>query len=288
MRPGIAALLVALSAACGPDFDTTPPTIEEGPTASVVRDTTATIAWLTDERANAVVEYGTTEAYGQAEIDNLYLESHVITLRNLLPETTYHLRVASYDLFGNGPSRSGDLVITTLPPLPPPDLVITEVMTEAVDQDVGEFVEIKNDGFDTVDLTGFAVADGDGDDTLQSFDGGATELEPGAYALIVDAEYVPDTYDLPDGTVLVTTGDTTIGNGLSKDDPISLFAPGEAVAVTTYGTPDDATDNLPLSSATTGKSVERRVVADPDEPGNWCVSEDPGGSTPGRDNSGCE
>jgi hypothetical protein len=82
----------------------------------------------------------------------------------------------------------------------------------------------------------------------------------------------------------MTTGDSSLGNGLSTDDPISLFAPGQSLPTSTYGTPDDAFDALPLSPAT-GVSVERISSSDPDEVGNWCFSTS--GSTPGAANSGC-
>lgn len=280
------ALLLAVSA-CAPPFDESAPRITEGPTASVVRDTSVTVAWLTSERANSLVEYGETTDYGTVEIDNLYLLTHVVTIRNLEPQTTYHLRAMSYDVFGNGPARSGDLTVTTLEEQPPPEVVITEVMPSPVTSTVGEYIELYNGGVEAIDLVGFTFTDGDSTDTLQPFAGGATLLAPGDYGLVVDADYVDGTYDLPSGTVLVTTGDSTLGNGISTDDPISLFAPGDSVAASTYGTPADAFDAVPITTVTTGTSIERRNVDDADADGNWCESIDPSGSTPGAPNSGC-
>lgn len=273
-------------AGCSSTFDTGGPKITEGPVASVVRDTTATIVWLTNERANSLVEYGETDAYGTVEIDNHFLEAHVITIKNLEPETTYHLRALSYDLFGNGPTRSSDITILTLDVQPPPDIVVSEVMPSPVSATTGEFIELYNNGLDDVDLTGFTFTDGDSTDTLQSFAGSDTVLNPGDFAVIVDADYVVDTYPIPAGTVLMTTADTTIGNALSLDDPISLFAAGQPLPASTYGTPDDAFDSVPLAP-TTGISVERIDVSGADAPGNWCLSIDPAGFTPGQSNSGC-
>lgn len=274
-------------AGCGPSFDEKGPKITEGPVASVVRDTTATVVWITNERANSLVEYGPTDDYGTVELDNHFLEQHVVTIKNLEPETTYHLRAVSYDLFGNGPARSGDVTITTLPIQPPPDVLISEIMPSPVSSTTGEYIEILNNGLDDVDLTGFTFTDGDATDTLQAFDGGSTLLAAGEFAVIVDSDYVQGTYDIPSGVVLVTTADSTLGNGLSVDDPISLFAPGQSVPATTYGTPDNTADSVPITTIPTGTSVERLSAAAPDEAGNWCLSTDPSGSTPGRANSGC-
>lgn len=278
--------IVLVAAACGPSYDRTAPKIVDDPRVGPVRDTTATIAWTTDELSNSLVEYGPTTSYGTVEIETHYLKSHVVTIHNLTPQTSYHLRVESYDVFGNGPARSTDVTITTLPPQPPPDVQITEVMYNPVSATTGEFVELFNNGFDDVDLVGFTFTDGDSTDSLQAFQASGTVVTPGSYALILDPDYAGG-YTIPAGTVLVTTGDTTLGNGLASDDPVTLFPPGESTAISTYGTPLDDTDNVPVTTAPTGFSVERRDVNAPDGDGNWCISVDPSGSTPGAANSGC-
>ena len=279
-------LLAVLATGCGPSFDTAGPKITEGPFASVVRDTTATIVWQTNERSNSLVEYGPTTSYGTVEIDNHFLDTHVITIKNLEPQSTYHLRAVSYDLFGNGPTRSSDVTINTLAIQPPPEIIVSEVMPSPVSATTGEFIELYNNGLDDVDLTGFSFTDGDSTDTLQKFGSSDTLLAAGEFAVIVDADYVADTYPIPTGVVLMTTADTTLGNALSLDDPISLFAPGQSLPASTYGTPDDAFDSVPLAP-TTGISVERIDEGGDDAPGNWCFSIDPAGFTPGQPNSGC-
>ena len=286
----LAAFGLAAGVSCGPSFDESRPSITTNSLViSVVRDTTATIAWLTNERANSLVEYGTTTDYGTVEIDNLYVKSHVITIRNLVPQTNYHLRAQSFDVFGNGPATSEDVVITTLPPQAPPDIVVTEVMYAPVSSTTGEFIELFNNGSEEVDLAGFTFTDGDLTttfDTIKAFTpGGSTKLAAGAYAVILDSDYVTDTYVIPPAAVLLKTNDTTIGNGLSADDPISLFPAGESLPSSTYGTPLDSLDSIPITSAPTGKSIERKDAAAPDAVGNWCISVDPSGSSPGRANS---
>ncbi|HVO32184.1 MAG TPA: lamin tail domain-containing protein, partial [bacterium] len=233
---------------------------------------------------------GADTSYGTTAIDNLYVTSHAITIANLQPQTTYHLRAESYDVFGNGPVRSGDITITTTAPQPPPLIVVNEVMYNPVNQSTGEFIELYNAGTADVDMTGFTFSDGDSTDTIEPFGTGASAsaiLPAGGYALILDKDYVDGTYTIPAGTTMLTTLDSTLGNGLATDDTISLYAPGLSDPISTYGTPLDTTDGIPITSATTGKSVERRDPTQADAPGNWCISVDVSGSTPGRANSSC-
>lgn len=288
-------LLAVLATGCGPSFDTAGPKITEGPFASVVRDTTATIVWQTNERSNSLVEYGPTDNYGTVEIDNHFLTTHVVTIKNLTPETGYFVRIASYDLFGNGPTRKAidgnpgtDALdpIETLAIQPPPEIIVSEAMYSPTSTTTGEFIELYNNGLDDVDLTGFTFTDGDSTDTLQKFGSSDTLLAAGEFAVIVDADYVAGSYPIPADVVLMTTADTTLGNALSTDDTISLFAPGQSLPASTYGTPDDAFDGVPLVPVS-AVSVERIDMGGADAPGNWCNSIDPDGSTPGQPNSGC-
>ena len=295
MRSGRLGLGLFVAAATGlaacdglePTFDTSEPKITEGPIVSVTRDTSVTIAWFTNERANSLVEYGLAgEDLDTVEIDNLFLTTHILTIKNLQPETDYQFRALSYDLFGNGPARSSIQDVTTVDELPIPLIVITEIMPSPIDTTTGEFIELYNDGLEAVDLTGFTFTDGDATDTLQGYLGGETVLQPQEYALILDADYIADTYDIPAGTILMTTGDSTLGNGISTDDPITLFSAGASDPSSTYGTPGDPLDAIPITP-TTGVSVERLDIGAPDEVGNWCLSTDATDSTPGTTNSGC-
>lgn len=288
-RAALSAALAAAGvlAACNPDYDTTPPKFTVAPAASIIRDTSATISWETDERANSVIEYGLDTSYGTTALDNLYVTKHSITIANLQPQTTYHLRAQSYDVFGNGPTTSGDIPITTTAPQPPPDLVVNEVMYNPASQSTGEYIEILNLGADDVDATGFTFTDGDSTDTIEglSLDGAPANpvIPAGGFAVILDKDYVDGIYTIPPGTTLLTTLDSTLGNGLATDDPVSLYAPGVSDPISTYGTPLDTTDGLPITSAPTDKSVSRCDSTAPDAPGNWQVT-DP---TPGAINAPC-
>jgi fibronectin type 3 domain-containing protein len=100
--------------------DTTPPAISAVGTYSVLA-TTAGLTWLTDELADAQVEYGPTTAYGTSPAANPSLAtSHTWSLTDLTPGTLYHYRVKSRDAAGNL-ATSADFTFTTggTPPAPP-------------------------------------------------------------------------------------------------------------------------------------------------------------------------
>jgi len=160
--------------------------------------------------------------------------------------------------------------------------------------DRNEFIEIYNSGDDTLDLSGFKIRDNQEEDTLLAFPEEIksyypgvvcdTRVPPGGYALILDREYLDQgenyiPYEIPDGTIVLTTGDTDIGNGLSSKDTVYLISP-DGVIVNTYG----IGEGLPLNPPD-GVSVERRVVNQGDFADNWAFSRSSTGCTPGYKNS---
>jgi parallel beta-helix repeat protein len=70
------------------------------------------IHWTTDEPASAIVDYGTTDSYGQSVSNSSLLLDHTFILSGLAPGTTYHFRVRSSDESLNE-SASQDLTFTT-------------------------------------------------------------------------------------------------------------------------------------------------------------------------------
>ncbi|MBM4248671.1 MAG: hypothetical protein FJ149_04430 [Euryarchaeota archaeon] len=92
--------------------DRTPPVIS-GVLVSGISDTRAVVLWSTNELADSEVEYGTSVKYGQRATDPADTEVHSVVLEGLKPNTVYHFRVSSTDVFGNGPSESPDSTFTT-------------------------------------------------------------------------------------------------------------------------------------------------------------------------------
>ncbi len=69
-----------------------------------------------------------------------------------------------------------------------------------------EFVKLYNSGGTEIDLSGLVLSDGDELDALKIFPG-TTVVEPGDYAVIVDAGY-DGSYPIDSGIPFATTGDT--------------------------------------------------------------------------------
>lgn len=191
-------------------------------------------------------------------------------------------------------------------------IIITEVMSNVKGSESGtgspgdrnEFVEIYNQSADTVDLSTYFIYDFDViPDEIYPWEDGSilinypglrihsTLIYPYSYALILDREYTSsDTtggnvqpYSIPDSTLILTTDDTTIGNGIQNNDPLLFYSDADA-CTTSFGTPQDTLDNFP-SDPGDGISWERVDLTLPDEPSNWYPSVDSSGCTPGQENS---
>ncbi len=188
-------------------------------------------------------------------------------------------------------------------------LLISEVMSnvkgsEQTCGDRNEFVEIYNQNPDTVDLSTYFIYDFDvppdeicpwsNDSILIKYPFvriNSTLMYPHTYALILDREYCkPDTtggnwqpYAIPESTLILTTDETTIGDGLTTTDPLILFSDIEG-CTTSFGTPYDSFDYFP-SDPGDGISWERIDLESADSAANWHPSIDTSGCTPGRENS---
>ena len=72
----------------------------------------AVVEWVTDEPASSQVHYGTALGTGWSDYvsyplsrsDAALVTTHSVTLTGLDPSTTYHFRVGSVDVSGNGPA----------------------------------------------------------------------------------------------------------------------------------------------------------------------------------------
>ncbi|MBS4015822.1 MAG: gliding motility-associated C-terminal domain-containing protein, partial [Candidatus Latescibacteria bacterium] len=115
-------------------------------------------------------------------------------------------------------------------------------------------------------------------------------IPPNRFALILDPEYTMvnpsggeiQPYNLPDSLIILTVGNTTIGNELQTNDPLLLYSfEGDS---SSFGTPFNANDSFPYDVGD-GISWERKSPALVDLPEHWIASLDASGSTPGRANS---
>lgn len=105
-----------------PPTDTVPPVLS-AITSSSVTQSSALIAWTTNEPADSQVEYGETTAYGQTTVvASALVTSHSAALSGLNPDTLYHYRVRSRDAAGNL-AVSSDFTFRTATPAAPPPLV---------------------------------------------------------------------------------------------------------------------------------------------------------------------
>lgn len=77
--------------------------ISEGPTVENISDTSAEVKWKTNVQSSAVVRYGTDpNNLDKTEQDPWGGPDHKVTLRNLQPNTRYHVRVESAQGQGTG------------------------------------------------------------------------------------------------------------------------------------------------------------------------------------------
>jgi len=177
-------------------------------------------------------------------------------------------------------------------------IILTEIMnnpagneTSIPGGDSNEFIEIYNNGTDSVSLGGWSFDDGDASDNIVPADQvmsplpsnpngiyNSTLLPPGHFALILDPEYIDlandQPYDWPEGTVILSIESTTDlgGSRLATTDPITLY--------NSAGTPVDSFPD-PFDPGE-GVSAER-ISRDPVSDWNNCIA--PSGSTPGSRNS---
>jgi len=94
--------------------DLNPPVIS-GVTVQSVTDSTATIVWNTDERADSRLKYGTVDL-GSEVYDSQMVMYHSVTLTSLTPSTAYSFKVNSTDFSGNSAESTQYQFRTTAQP----------------------------------------------------------------------------------------------------------------------------------------------------------------------------
>ncbi len=182
-------------------------------------------------------------------------------------------------------------------------LVITEVCSNPPDETAGEFIEFHNDSTEQVDITGFSITDGDALDELLPWAGtfpqaevqtGTSVIPPGGYAVLLEEGYINDPWlNFQTGTVILTTGDQSICNGLAaSSDPLTLYnQTGTTMSsvISTFGTPfpsdnwqdrdDDQLDSIPFDPGE-GFTLYRYPLNVPDSEAAWYTAEPTPGSPP--------
>lgn len=154
-------------------------------------------------------------------------------------------------------------------------IVINEIMNNPLNEQTGEFVELKNIGPGSVELAGLWITDGDQLDELISYNGAPTVLNPNQYALIVDSNFAAN-YTIPAGIAVLTTGDNHIGNGIATTDPVHLLESDGASTVDTWLSPFNPGN---------GFSVEKVSALSGDAVANWeAATSCAAGSSPGLEN----
>jgi len=158
-------------------------------------------------------------------------------------------------------------------------VMITEVMYNPAGSDSpNEFVEIFNHSDTTVILTNWSIKDISATDNFilagQTAD---ISLAAGAFAVIVEGDYDGIMYQniIPDSSIIIYVGTTTIGNILGNTTD-SLFLCNE---------PGDTVSEVSWNQATpAGYSWEKIELLAVEDAANWGISLDSLG-TPGRINS---
>lgn len=188
-------------------------------------------------------------------------------------------------------------------------VVINEVMANpkgvtgaGFPEDRNEFVELFNVSQETVNVRGWRITDFDATDSIIAWSDSSILIKypnvrinrslipPNQYALILDSEYTMSNpsggeiqpYLFPDSMIILTVGNTTIGNELQTNDPVLLYSfSGDS---SSFGTPFNANDSFPYDVGN-GISWERKSPELEDNLENWIGSLDASGSTPGQANS---
>ncbi|MEZ5304417.1 MAG: lamin tail domain-containing protein [Verrucomicrobiales bacterium] len=193
------------------------------------------------------------------------------------------ITLEAYDFQGNliGTDTVDVTGTATIEPASAANLAITEIHyhpaapTQAEldaghgDQDLFEFVELRNIGANPVDLAGVAFTDG----IAFGFTGSdVTQLAPGGYALVVSHRAA---FELRYLAGLPVAGQYT-GNLSNGGEALEIAdALGNPIAALTYG------DAAPWPAAADGEGPSLEIIdalGDESDPANWRASECPGGT----------
>lgn len=169
-------------------------------------------------------------------------------------------------------------------------------------EDRNEFVELYNISSEPVNVRGWRITDFDALDSIIAWTDstllirypsvriGSTIIRPYSFALILDPEYTSTTavggyiqpYIFSESLLILTVGNTTIGNELQNNDSMFLYSFfGDSCS---FGKNYNPSTPFPFDAGD-GISWERISPDAEDIYENWIRSLDTSGSTPGRTNS---
>lgn len=140
------------------------------------------------------------------------------------------------------------------------DLRITEIHANPLDEVRGEFVEFVNASDEEASVLGLYLSDGDAWDRVIVADGGPATLAPWQVAVILDPDHDGVAPPVADGARRFTVENGTLGDGLTNNDPVSLFGPDRQIPIDTFSYP---------SNPGNGRSIYRTAADAPDEQDSW-------------------
>jgi hypothetical protein len=255
-KPIAAGVIGVFDTAAAPDQ--VPPTL-----AAITIDVAGpclTVGFSTDEPATGtvVIEAGDARLETPAGVGSTTF-SVSIPLAPLPPETAATVTVTAVDRAGNLAASSAMPFLT---PAALPPIAITEVLANAAGPEPAqEYVELRNLGDASVDLSGLRLEDSKGSDDLP-----AETLPAGVYALVVPSGYDPGQGQDPPpraGTALLRVDSRLGADGLSNSGERVRLMRGDAV-VSSYGGWVDVS-----ASSWAGKGVHRLVQTACDRPDAW-------------------
>jgi len=125
--------------------DTTPPAISNITTTSITSHS-AVLSWQTNEPSTSLIKYGTSPgSYTHSKADFTLTTSHIVTLTNLIPNTTYYFVVNSTDASGNS-NQSSEYNFTTKNVTLPVRLNLS-ALNSANEVILGTIIKIYKEGF---------------------------------------------------------------------------------------------------------------------------------------------
>lgn len=169
----------------------------------------------------------------------------------------------------------------------PGTIQINEIMYHPTQPDsTNEWIELYNPTQDTIDLTGWTIADHTETDTITpdpTHGTGTAILPPNTYALLTDLDTtVYDIMTIPETALRLSVDDKTIGNGLgnTKDSLALADTDGTIIDCVEYGEDFDDIPGNPAPLVHQGHSLARIPTQDTDDSQTDffdCATPTPGG-----------